>query len=140
MEVILGYPMWLGCVFVVGACIGSYLNVVIYRWPIEDLSVSKPQRSFCPICRKEIPWYRNLPIATWILQRAKCAECGAPISFRYVFVEIFTALSGSVGRQGSQSRSDPLSWVPRSALPPREWLLDRRPAALPDPARPSGPR
>ncbi|MFP6877985.1 MAG: prepilin peptidase [Roseibacillus sp.] len=97
MEVILGYPMWLGCVFVVGACIGSYLNVVIYRWPIEDLSVSTPQRSFCPICKKEIPWYRNLPIATWILQRAKCAECGAPISFRYVFVEIFTALLFTAG-------------------------------------------
>lgn len=88
MEVLLIWPI---CAFVVGACIGSYLNVVIYRWPRENLSVTKPARSFCPICKKEIPWYRNLPIITWIVQRGKCAECRAPIPFRYVFVEFFTA-------------------------------------------------
>jgi len=92
MEVVLGYPIWLVCAFVIGACIGSYLNVVIYRWPRENLSVTKPKRSFCPICKKEIPWYRNLPIITWVVQRGKCAECQAPIPFRYLFVEFLTAV------------------------------------------------
>ncbi len=90
MEDILRLPVWCWCLFVMGACIGSYLNVVIYRWPREELSVTKPARSFCPICKADIPWYRNLPIVTWILQRGKCAECRAPIAFRYVFVEALT--------------------------------------------------
>jgi len=97
MEDILRLPIWCYCIFVMGACVGSYLNVVIYRWPREDLSVTKPARSFCPICRKDIPWFRNIPIATWILQRGKCAECRAPIAFRYVFVEILTAALFLVG-------------------------------------------
>ena len=92
MEDILRLPIWCYCMFVMGACIGSYLNVVIYRWPREGLSVTEPTRSFCPICRRDIPWFRNIPIVTWILQRGKCAECRAPIAFRYVFVEILTAV------------------------------------------------
>lgn len=91
MEAVLGNPIWLLCAFVIGACIGSFLNVVIYRVPL-GMSVSEPRRSFCPRCKKEIPWYRNVPILTWILQRGKCAECGAPIAFRYVLVELLTAV------------------------------------------------
>lgn len=91
MEVILGYPIWLVCAFVIGACVGSYLNVVIYRVPEPGLKVTEPKRSFCPKCKKDIPAYRNIPIFTWILQRGRCAECKAPIPFRYVFVEILTA-------------------------------------------------
>ena len=93
MEVI-GYPIFLACAVVLGACIGSFLNVVIYRVPL-GMSVSKPKRSFCPGCKKEIPWFRNLPILTWLIQRGRCAECGGPIAFRYVFVEVLTA--GLVG-------------------------------------------
>ena len=92
MEDILRLPIWNYCMLAMGACIGSYLNVVIYRWPREDLSVTEPKRSFCPICRSDIPWFRNIPILTWILQRGKCAECRAPIAFRYVFVEVLTAV------------------------------------------------
>lgn len=91
MEVILGYSIWLVCAFVIGACLGSYLNVVIYRVPEPDLKVTEPKRSFCPKCKKDIPAYRNIPIFTWLVQRGRCAECKAPIPFRYVFVEILTA-------------------------------------------------
>ncbi|MDQ3626903.1 MAG: prepilin peptidase [Verrucomicrobiota bacterium] len=77
--------------FVLGAVVGSFLNVVIYRLPL-DLSVNEPRRSFCPFCKKQIPWHQNLPLISWLFLRAKCANCGARIAFRYFAVELLTAL------------------------------------------------
>lgn len=77
--------------FVLGAAVGSFLNVCIYRWP-ADLSINKPRRSFCPACKQPIPWRQNLPLISWILLRGRCANCGAKISFRYFAVELITAL------------------------------------------------
>ena len=91
MEELFAHPLWPITIILMGACIGSFLNVIIYRVPL-GMGVSNPKRSFCPHCKKEIPWYRNLPCLTWLLQRGKCAECGSPIAFRYFFVELLTAL------------------------------------------------
>ena len=77
--------------FVLGAAVGSFLNVCIYRWPV-DLSINKPRRSFCPNCKRAIPWHQNLPLISWIVLRGRCANCGAKISFRYFAVELVTAL------------------------------------------------
>ncbi len=77
--------------FFLGASIGSFLNVCIYRMPL-GISVNKPRRSFCPHCKYQIPWYSNLPLVTWIVQRGKCGNCGAPIAARYVLVELLTGL------------------------------------------------
>ena len=84
------HPVLVISAFVLGACVGSFLNVAIYRLP-RGLSVNKPKRSFCPGCNKEIPWYRNIPLVTWLVQRGKCAECEGGIPFRYFAVELLTA-------------------------------------------------
>src|SRR5947207_3992941 len=77
--------------FVLGAAVGSFLDVCIYRLPL-DLSINRPRRSFCPQCKQSILWQQNLPLISWILLRVRCANCGAKISFRYFAVELLTAL------------------------------------------------
>jgi leader peptidase (prepilin peptidase)/N-methyltransferase len=76
--------------FATGACIGSYLNVCIYRWPL-GMSTGNPKRSICFSCKKEIRWQDNIPIASWFLLRGKCRNCGESFSIRYSMVELLTA-------------------------------------------------
>ena len=80
----------IGFVVCLGAIIGSFLNVCIYRIPME-LSVSRP-RSHCFSCGKTISWYHNIPVLTWFILRGKCSNCKAPISFRYPAIEALTAI------------------------------------------------
>jgi len=77
--------------FVLGAAVGSFLNVCIYRWPV-DLSINRPRRSFCPQCKQPIPWHQNLPLVSWLALGGRCANCQAKIPFRYFAVELVTAL------------------------------------------------
>ena len=71
--------------FWLGACIASFLNVVIWRAPRGESIVSPP--SHCPKCNSPIKWYQNIPILSWLALRGKCANCKVPISPRYIFVE-----------------------------------------------------
>lgn len=82
-----------------GACVGSFLNVVIYRLP-RGLSVQKPARSFCPSCGAGIPWYLNIPLVSWLLLRGRSACCHKPIAVRYWLVEaVCTLLFVAIGYQ-----------------------------------------
>ncbi len=76
-------------VFVIGACIGSFLNVVIYRVPNEKSLLTG---SACPLCNKPIRFYHNIPILGWLMLGGKCRDCKAPIAWRYPAVELLTAL------------------------------------------------
>lgn len=86
----LDHWVWMMPAMVIGACIGSFLNVVIYRIPL-GMSVKNPKRSFCPICKNQLSVWQNFPILSWLFLRGKCVHCSAPIPFRYIAVEILTA-------------------------------------------------
>lgn len=77
-------------VFAFGACIGSFLNVCVYRIP-RNLSVVRPG-SRCPRCHVPIAWHDNLPIISWLVLRARCRRCGGRIRARYVIIEALTGL------------------------------------------------
>lgn len=77
-------------VFVVGACIGSFLNVCIYRIPAGRSIVFPP--SACPRCGAGIRARDNVPILSWLWLRGRCRECGSPIAARYPLVELLTGL------------------------------------------------
>lgn len=77
-------------IFLVGAAVGSFLNVVIHRVPNEE-SIVFPN-SACPQCGKSIKPHDNIPILSWLLLRGKCRNCRNPISARYPAVELLSAL------------------------------------------------
>ena len=118
-----GWPVWAELLLtpwalgLVGLCVGSFLNVVIYRLPRmmehqwlsearaalniaesspESVSVSTFNLSWpashCPSCNHQIPWYENLPLLSWLALRGKCSACGAPISWRYPSIELCTGI------------------------------------------------
>jgi prepilin signal peptidase PulO-like enzyme (type II secretory pathway) len=89
-------------VFAVGACVGSFLNVVIWRLPYRGrevlyqgkrgrMTLSWPP-SHCPVCDSPIRWYQNIPVFSWLFLKAKCANCRTHIPVRYPLVELGTAL------------------------------------------------
>jgi leader peptidase (prepilin peptidase)/N-methyltransferase len=81
------FEIWL---FFFGLCIGSFLNVCIYRLPL-DTSIVKP-RSKCPRCETPIAFYDNIPILSYIMLRGRCRSCQVPIGIRYPLVELLTGI------------------------------------------------
>jgi leader peptidase (prepilin peptidase)/N-methyltransferase len=83
------FHFWTCIYFILGAMVGSLLNVCIHRMPRGESVVWPP--SHCPKCNYKIPGYLNIPIFTWLFLRGKCANCKEPISIRYLLIELFTA-------------------------------------------------
>jgi leader peptidase (prepilin peptidase)/N-methyltransferase len=80
--------------FIVGLCIGSFLNVCVARWP-REMSVIRP-RSRCPQCGHQLAWFENIPLASWIVLRARCRCCDEPISPIYPALELLVGLLWAV--------------------------------------------
>jgi len=92
VEGLLGLPLWVTCLFVaiLGAIIGSFLNVVIHRLPREESIVFPNSR--CPNCSSLIGPLDNIPLLSYAILRGRCRKCRAPISWRYPAVELLTAI------------------------------------------------
>ena len=75
---------------VLGLCIGSFLNVVVYRLP-RGMNLAKPP-SHCTVCGHRLAWYDNIPLFSWLFLRGRCRYCGAPVSPRYFIVELSNCL------------------------------------------------
>ncbi len=93
LNIMLYQPLFVIIIFSFGACIGSFLNVCIYRIPRKK-SIVFPG-SFCPLCNTSIPFYLNIPILSYLLLKGKCRYCNAPISFRYPLVEVLTGFAAT---------------------------------------------
>jgi leader peptidase (prepilin peptidase)/N-methyltransferase len=93
---------------VLGLCVGSFLNVCIYRLPRGESLIAPP--SHCPKCNRTLRWYDNVPVLSWLWLRGRCGQCGEPISPQYPIIEITTALL----------------WVLIAWLTPPGWLLASR--------------
>jgi len=82
--------IWFVFIFAFGCCIGSFLNVVVYRLPRDKSLVSPP--SSCPGCGRHIRFYDNVPLFSWLVLGRKCRYCKAPISPRYFTIELLTGV------------------------------------------------
>ncbi len=77
-------------VFIFGTCVGSFINVIFYRFP-KNQSIILP-RSYCPKCESKIKWFDNIPIISWLCLSGKCRACSKKISLIYPIVELNTGL------------------------------------------------
>jgi len=77
-------------IFILGLCIGSFLNVVIYRVPKQKSIITPP--SSCPVCREKIKPWHNIPVISWLILKGRCANCGEKISVRYPVIELLTGI------------------------------------------------
>lgn len=98
----------LALVTVLGLCVGSFLNVCVYRLPRGQSLISPPSR--CPACGRSLRWLDNIPVISWVVLRGRCRQCGASISAQYPIIEIVTALV----------------WLVIAWLTPDAWLLASR--------------
>lgn len=117
---------WLIVFFCLGACVGSFYNVIVYRMP-RGISLINPP-SHCPLCKKRIPIRYNLPIVGWLWLRGKSACCKQPISVIYPIGEILCGLLGALalyaavgfGTDFSRPVLSPVIWADAAAM---FWLL-----------------
>lgn len=81
---------WFILILIAGSCVGSFLNVVIYRLPAGESIVRPP--SHCPRCGHQLRWFENVPVLAWFYLRRRCSQCKLPISIQYPLIEATTAI------------------------------------------------
>ncbi|QAX81264.1 prepilin peptidase [Yersinia hibernica] len=91
-------PLWWGGFAFLGLCVGSFLNVVIYRLPLMVIHGNLPDfnlclpHSHCPACQTSLKWRDNIPLFSWLRLRGQCRHCQVAIPVRYPLVELVTML------------------------------------------------
>lgn len=83
--------LMLGFALIFGAAVGSFLNVVILRLPLQDVSIAFPP-SHCPLCQHPLSWWENIPLLSYLMLRGRCRNCRASISWMYPLVEVAMAV------------------------------------------------
>lgn len=114
-----------------GLITGSFLNVCIYRLPI-DLTPWRPARSFCPSCEYPIAWYDNIPLLSFLILHGRCRHCGARVSFRYPLVELTMGLVFAYIAAHWGLRLEALKWALLSSLLTTLFWTDLENRLLPD--------
>ncbi len=101
------FPEWTWIVgFVIGAFIGSFLNVVIYRVP-RGIPLWNPSHSFCPSCKAQLGFSEMVPLLSWLFQKGRCRFCGSKVPVRYFMVELMNAaIWGGIWYQYFSATSD----------------------------------
>jgi len=115
-ELAIGHPL---LVAVIGACVGSFLNVVAWRLPREE-SLLLPG-SHCPRCGTPLAWFENLPVVAWLALMGRCRHCHQPVHGRYLLVELLCAGLWVVVLLGHPTTMGPLTTTLPLLL--AGWLL-----------------
>lgn len=89
-ELLYPRPLVIAFAALLGAVIGSFLNVCILRWGAEPKESVVNPRSRCPRCGTGVAWYDNIPVMSWLVLRGRCRGCGQPISVQYPLIELVT--------------------------------------------------
>ena len=129
------YVFMIGCAFLFGLMVGSFLNVLIARLPYEKSIVWPSSRCFA--CTRPIRWLDNVPILGYLRLRGKCRQCGATFSARYMWVELFTGLAFAAlfvvevllpvtNAPWGGSQGEPVGWLHRPGLGFSFWTPDER--------------
>lgn len=113
----------------ISICIGSFLNVVIYRTPLykKDFTLNTP-RSHCPVCKNQLAWYENIPVIAWIILRGKCKHCKVKIPFKYPLIELLTGffISSPVLLFGMTFNTVMAGLFAGLSIPVCWWLLNKQ--------------
>jgi leader peptidase (prepilin peptidase)/N-methyltransferase len=123
-------PVLWAWAFAVGAALGSFLNVCVYRWPAGQ-SVVRP-RSRCPACESPIAWHDNVPILGWLVLRGRCRHCQVRLSLQYPLVELGVALIWMVAAMRQGLTLDALASASFLTLLLGIALTDAREMVIPD--------
>ncbi len=83
-------PVFLTAIFLLGSCIGSFLNVCIWRMPLNQSVVFAP--SHCTSCQKPIKWFDNIPLLSYLILRGRCRHCKTHYTMRYFWIELLTGV------------------------------------------------